>query len=160
LDLTPGITVLGVTMTAPETGLMSVGQLAARVGVRSDTIRYYERAGLLPPPTRTAADHRRYGEAAIDRLHFIQGAQRLGLRLRDIGDLLSVRDTGNCPCEPAEQLLRRRITEVDAELSRLTALRADLERMADALPRADCPDPEPGKWCPPEMRGVTNGERV
>lgn len=131
---------------------MSVAQLAARVGVRSDTIRYYERSGLIPPAARTAGDHRRYGEDSVDRLQFIQGAQRLGLRLRDIADLLSVRDTGTCPCEPAEQLLRLRITEVDAELTRLATLRDALVRMVDALPAGDCPDPVPGTWCPPGMR--------
>ncbi len=131
---------------------MSVAQLGARVGLRPDTIRYYERSGLIPPAPRTTGDHRRYGEDAVDRLRFIQGAQRLGLRLREIADLLAVRDTGNCPCEPAEQLLRHRIIEIDAELARLTALRADLVRMADALPGNGPPDPEPGKWCPPEMR--------
>jgi DNA-binding transcriptional MerR regulator len=130
---------------------MSVAQVAAKVGVRPDTIRYYEKAGLLPPSSRTSGAHRRYGEDSIDRLHFIQGAQRLGLRLRDIATLLAVRDTGSCPCEPAEHLLRQRIDEVDAELARLTALRADLVRMANALPDNDCPDPEPGKWCPPGM---------
>ncbi len=108
---------------------MSVAQLGARVGLRPDTIRYYERSGLIPPAPRTTGDHRRYGEDAVDRLRFIQGAQRLGLRLREIADLLAVRDTGNCPCEPAEQLLRHRIIEIDAELARLTALRADLVRM-------------------------------
>ncbi len=131
---------------------MSVAQLGARVGLRPDTIRYYERSGLIPPAPRTTGDHRRYGEDAVDRLRFIQGAQRLGLRLREIADLLAVRDTGNCPCQPAEQLLRHRIIEIDAELARLTALRADLVRMADALPGNGPPDPEPGKWCPPEMR--------
>lgn len=133
-------------------GAMSVAQLAGRVGVRPDTIRYYERAGLLMPPARTAGDHRRYGEDAVDRLHFIQGAQRLGLRLRDIETLLRVRDTGNCPCEPAEQLLRQRISEVDAELARLSALRLNLVRMADTLPDGDCAQPDPGQWCPPNMR--------
>ena len=108
---------------------MSVAQLGARVGLRPDTIRYYERSGLIPPAPRTTGDHRRYGKDAVDRLRFIQGAQRLGLRLREIADLLAVRDTGNCPCEPAEQLLRHRIIEIDAELARLTALRADLVRM-------------------------------
>lgn len=152
MDRTPRFTVLGMTTTTVSSGPMSVAQLAARVGVGPDTIRYYERTGLLPPAARTAADHRRYDEDSIDRLHFIQGAQRLGLRLRDIAALLSVRDTGNCPCEPAEQLLRKRIAEVDAELARLTALRTDLVRMADALPGSDCPDPAPGKWCPPGMR--------
>ena len=131
---------------------MSVAQLAARVGVRPDTIRYYDRSGLLPPALRTTGDHRRYDEDSVDRLQFIQGAQRLGLRLRDIANLLAVRDTGSCPCEPAEGLLRQRIDEIDAELARLTALRRDLVRMADALPNSDCPDPEPGKWCPPGMR--------
>jgi len=131
---------------------MSVAQVAARVGVRPDTIRYYERAGLLPPAARTLGAHRRYGEDAIDRLRFIQGAQRLGLRLRDIATLLAVRDTGSCPCEPAEELLRQRIGELDVELARLNSLRADLVRMADALPDKNCPDPEPGRWCPPGMR--------
>lgn len=135
-------------MTSVRAG-MSVAQLAARVSVSPDAIRYYERAGLLPPPARTASDHRRYDEAAVDRLRFIQGGQRLGLRLREIRDLLAVRDTGTCPCGPAEELLRTRIVEIDAELARLTALRADLVAMADALPGDSCPDPEPGTWCPP-----------
>jgi DNA-binding transcriptional MerR regulator len=138
--------------TAALPQLMSVAQLASRVGVRPDTIRYYERAGLLPPPPRTSGAHRRYGEDFVDRLQFIQGAQRLGLRLREIAPLLRLRDTGNCPCEPAEQLLRQRLGEIDHELVRLGALRADLARMADALPGKDCPDPEPGTWCPPGMR--------
>lgn len=143
---------MSTATTLPQS--MSVAQLAARVGVRPDTIRYYERVGLLHAPARTTGDHRRYGEDAVDRLHFIQGAQRLGLRLRDIETLLTVRDTGNCPCEPAEHLLRQRIAELDAELARLDALRVNLVRMVDALPDRDCPQPEPGTWCPPAMREV------
>jgi len=149
LECAPRATVACVSIMSQA---MSVAQVAGKVGVRPDTIRYYERAGLLPPPPRTSGAHRRYGEETIDRLHFIQGAQRLGLRLRDIATLLAVRDTGSCPCEPAEQLLRQRISEIDAELARLSTLRVDLLRMADALPANDCPDPEPGKWCPPGMR--------
>ena len=84
----------------------------------------------------------------IERLRFIQGCARLGLRLDDIADLLAVRDTGTCPCEPAEALLRRRITEVDAELARLNSLCVELVRMVDALPDQDCPNPTPGTWLP------------
>src|SRR6516165_512293 len=73
------------------TGSLSVGQLAARAGVRADTIRYYERAGLLPEPNRTDGDHRRYGAADLDRLLFIRGAQRLGLRLAEIRELVALR---------------------------------------------------------------------
>ena len=68
---------------------LTVGQLAARAAVRADTIRYYERAGLLPQPSRTDGDHRRYGAADVDRLLFIRGAQRLGLRLSEIRQLLA-----------------------------------------------------------------------
>jgi DNA-binding transcriptional MerR regulator len=132
---------------------LRVAELAAAVGVRPDTIRYYERADLLPAPSRTAAGYREYDGAAVDRLRFIQGAQRLGLRLADIRTLLAVRDTGTCPCEPAEELLRRRLAEVDAEISRLVALRAEMVAMADALPAADCPAPSPGTWCPPAEGG-------
>jgi DNA-binding transcriptional MerR regulator len=129
---------------------MRVAELASAVGVAPDTIRYYERAGLLPPPARTPAGYRAYDPGTVDRLQFIQGAQRLGLRLRDIRDLLTIRDTGACPCEPAEQLLRRRLADLDAEMARLAALRAQMVAMVDALPAADCPPPSPGTWCPPE----------
>lgn len=123
--------------------------LAKHVGVGPDTIRYYEKAGLLPAPKRTASDYRSYDESAVDRLRFIRGAQRLGLRLREIKTLLDVRDTGECPCEPAEQLLRGHIAELDRELRRLRALRRELTAMADRLPSQDCPDPAPGTWRPP-----------
>jgi DNA-binding transcriptional MerR regulator len=143
---------MGTTKTGPVRGLR-VGELAEAVGVASDTIRYYERAGLLPPPQRTPAGYRTYGAEAVDRVKFIQGAQRLGLRLRDVADLLAVRDTGVCPCEPAEQLLRRRLTELDAEMARLTALRGEMVAMIDALPSPVCPPPTPGTWCPPTTEG-------
>jgi DNA-binding transcriptional MerR regulator len=128
---------------------MKVGELAEAVGVAADTVRYYEKAGLLPAPARTPAGYRAYGDWAVDRLRFIQGAQRIGLRLNDIRDLLAVRDTGVCPCEPAEQLLHRRLAELDAEMARLAALRAEMVAMIDRLPSADCPPPTPGTWCPP-----------
>jgi DNA-binding transcriptional MerR regulator len=140
-------------MTSTAVRGLRVAELAAATGVGPDTVRYYERAGLLPPPSRTAAGYRSYGADAVDRLLFIRGAQRLGLRLADVRDLLAVRDTGTCPCEPAEQLLRRRIAEVDGEIDRLSALRAQMVAMADALPAADCPPPSPGTWCPPGRGG-------
>lgn len=127
-------------------GTWTITRLAHGAGVKPDTIRYYERIGVLPPPDRTSGAHRRYGPAALDRLQFIQGAQRLGLRLEEITDLLAVRDTGACSCEPAEHLLRHRIEEVDAEIARLNELRAQLGGMLSALPAEDCPDPAPGTW--------------
>ena len=141
-----------MTSAAP----LTISGLAAEAGLRPDTVRYYERVGLMPTPARTTGDHRRYDGLAVDRLRFIRGAQRLGLRLADIRNLLAVRDTGECPCAPAEPLLRARIAEIDAELDRLARLRADLVAMAEQLPSATCPDPVPGTWCPPD-RPTTEG---
>jgi DNA-binding transcriptional MerR regulator len=126
---------------------MRVAELAAAAGVAPDTVRYYERSGLLAAPPRTSGGYRAFPPSDVDRLRFIQGCQRLGLRLREIGELLSVRDTGECPCEPAAELLRRRIAEIDAEAARLAVLRADLVRMVDSVPDGPCQDPEPGTWC-------------
>jgi Predicted transcriptional regulators len=141
-----------MTTTTAGRGLR-VAELAAAVGVAPDTVRYYERTGLLPAPARTAAGYRVYDGDAVDRLRFIQGCQRLGLRLREIRDLLAIRDTGVCPCEPAEQLLRRRLAELDDEMARLATLRSEMAAMVDALPSPECPPPAPGAtWCPPTGR--------
>ena len=133
------------------TRALTVGQLASRAGVRADTIRYYEREGLLPVPQRTAGEHRRYGWADVDRLLFIRGAQRLGLRLAEIRGLLTLRDTGDCPCEPAADLLQQHVTQIDMEIQRLSALRSELLAMLAAMPGPHCPDPFPGTWCPPGL---------
>jgi DNA-binding transcriptional MerR regulator len=130
---------------------LTIAQVAADTGVRPDTLRYYERAGLVPAPPRTTGAHRRYPPGTVERLRFIRGAQRLGLRLSEIKDLLAVRDTGVCPCEPAEDLLRRHLAEIDAELVRLTRLRDEVAGMLASPP---CPDPAaapvPVSWCPPD----------
>jgi DNA-binding transcriptional MerR regulator len=135
-----------MTIAAP----MRVTALARKVGVKPDTVRFYERIGLLPANRRSASNHRPYDASAVDRIRFIQGAQRLGLRLADIKVLLDVRDTGKCPCEPAELLLARRLAEIDQEMAKLSRLRADLARFLEHNPGDDCPDPVPGTWCPRE----------
>lgn len=140
------------TATVGRAGL-TVATLAHAVGISPDAVRFYERQGLLHAPARTPSGYRSYDTAVIERLRFIQGCQRLGLRLRDIKDLLTIRDSGTCPCGPAEQLLRRRLAEIEAEMSRLADLREQIAAMAQALPSATCPPPTPGTWCPPEGRG-------
>ncbi|MEV4320157.1 heavy metal-responsive transcriptional regulator [Actinocrispum sp. NPDC049592] len=140
-------------MTVTSASGLRVAELAAEVGVSPDTVRYYERAGLLAPPPRTASGYRVYPPETVDRLQFIQGCQRFGLRLKEIGELLAVRDTGVCPCEPAEQLIRRHIAELDAEVARLSALRSDMARTLASLPEGQCPAVPPGNWCPPGEEG-------
>ncbi|HEY4460454.1 MAG TPA: MerR family transcriptional regulator [Pseudonocardiaceae bacterium] len=132
-----------------DTDQLTITHLATRVGVRPDTVRYYERIGLLPPATRTAGAHRRYDESVVDRMLFIKGVQRLGLPLAEIRDLLAVRDTGVCACQPAELLLRQHLADVDDEMRKLARLRAELAGMLDGMTSTSCVDPEPGTWCPP-----------
>jgi DNA-binding transcriptional MerR regulator len=149
LEHGPGFNVPGMSVDQVAGARLTVGQAARLAGVGVDTIRYYEREGLLPAPRRTEGEHRRYGPADVDRLLFIRGAQRLGLRLAEIRELVAVRDAGTCPCEPAEGLLRRHVTEIDTEIKRLAALRAELLAVLAALPGPGCPDLPPGSWCPP-----------
>jgi DNA-binding transcriptional MerR regulator len=125
---------------------LTVSHLAAKVGLRADTVRYYERLGLLPAPTRTAAGYRQYDAEAIQRLRFIKGAQRVGLRVRDIGELLAIRDQGLCPCGHTEALLRKRMAEIDAQVAELQCVRAALARMVAEYPGQDCQDMTIGRW--------------
>jgi DNA-binding transcriptional MerR regulator len=119
---------------------LTVSALADQAGLSPDTVRYYERVGLLPEPARSAAGYRLYDQAAVGRLRLIKGAQRAGLRLREIRELLQVADQGSCPCGHTETLLRDRLAEVDAELARLTALRAELTGLLERDPDACCPE--------------------
>jgi DNA-binding transcriptional MerR regulator len=141
-------------MSPPTLEGLSITQLAVRASVRPDTIRYYERTGLLPEPARTTGGShgrgwRRYDAQALDRLQFIRGAKRLGLRLDAIAELLELRDTGQCPCDSAADKLSSRLAEVDEEIAQLAGLREQLQIMLAAIPGTSCPDPAPGTWCPP-----------
>ncbi len=141
-----------------RTDTLTMSQVTSRAGVRPDTVRYYERIGLLPVPARTSGAHRRYDEEVIDRLRFIRGTQRLGLTLTEIGDLLSVRDTGVCPCEPAETMLGRHLAEIEAEMARLGALRVELTSLLSGIAAEKCADPLPGAWCPPGCESKGGGD--
>ncbi len=113
---------------------LTVSKLASSVGLTPDAVRYYERIGLLSTPERSPAGYRLYEEDSIDRLRFVKGAQRLGLKLSEIRELLDVRDRGLCPCGHADGLLRGRIQELDEEIGRLSELRDELRRMLDERP--------------------------
>jgi DNA-binding transcriptional MerR regulator len=142
LDHAPGFSVGGM---GSMSGSMTVAGLARRVGVRPDTVRYYERVGLLPAPPRTAGDHRRYDDGAVDLMRFIQGVQRLGLRLADIRELVEMRAivprtrrSGRAAGEDAA-VLRRRCRTACVLLGR-SQLGAG--RLAWALPELRVPAPE------------------
>jgi len=83
---------------------LSIGQLAAAAGVNLETVRYYERIGLMPPPARTGGGHRAYDSAHVQRLAFIRHARALGFGIEDIRALLTLaapgRGPGHCQCAP------------------------------------------------------------
>ena len=110
---------------------LKVSDVASEAGVSSDTIRFYEREGLLAPPGRSASGYRQFDEGAVRRVRFIKGAQSLGLRLAEIRELLEIQDKGACPCGHTKVLVERRIAEIDAEIEQLRTLRAELASLRE-----------------------------
>jgi DNA-binding transcriptional MerR regulator len=122
---------------------LRVSDVAGRVGLTPATVRYYERLGLVPTPERTPSGYRQFDGNVADRLRFIKGAQRFGLRLDEIRELLDIQDQGQCPCGHTQALLRTRVAEVDEEMRRPRRLRSDLLAMIE---RADCDAPASMTW--------------
>ncbi len=110
---------------------MTVSELGRRTGTTSDTIRYYERIGLLPDVARSPAGYRLFNESDVERMTFIKRAQRFGLHLDQISELLGVRDRGLCPCGHARRLLTGELENLDEQLESLSKLRADIERLLE-----------------------------
>ena len=109
--------------------MLTIGKLGAQAGVKVPTIRYYEQIGLLPDAERSAGNQRLYSRKALERLAFIRHARELGFALEAIRDLLSLSDKPDQSCAAADAIARAQLTEVESRLARLTALKAELERM-------------------------------
>jgi MerR family transcriptional regulator, mercuric resistance operon regulatory protein len=111
----------------------AIGELARRVGVNIETIRYYERVGLIPLPRRTADGRRTYDQADAKRLSFVRRARELGFHLDDIRALLALRGPGNL-CTDVKAIAERHLQQVRADLRRVM----QVERiLSDAVAR--CP---------------------
>lgn len=119
---------------------MRIGELAGRLDINPKTIRYYEGIGLLPDPERTGAGYRVYGEDDVERVTFIKTAQRLGITLDEIREILAFRESGERPCGYVREVLGRHVTEIGQRIVELGALRDELvalEAIADELPPAE-----------------------
>ncbi|MGP4025810.1 heavy metal-responsive transcriptional regulator [Actinomadura sp. 3N407] len=120
---------------------MRIGLLAERTGLTTKTLRFYEDAGLLPAPPRTASGYRDYPRDTEARVAFIRAAQSAGLTLAEIRGVLSLRDSGNVPCEHVTDLIDQHLADVERRLAELAATRnalRDLQRRAAATDPADC----------------------
>jgi MerR family mercuric resistance operon transcriptional regulator len=121
---------------------MRTSELARQAGVNRETLRYYERRGLLDEPPRTPASYRDYPDAALGLLRFIKRAQQLGFTLDDVEELLQLNHGGPESCEAARALAQARTAD-------LTARIADLRRMRDSLAEliATCELPRADRSC-------------
>lgn len=122
---------------------MKIGELARRVGIPIDTVRYYERNGLLPPPARRASGYREYEDSDIPRLRFVLRAKMLGFSLIEIRELLELSDEHHGDVRNLRATARAKLAEVEARLAHLMRIRDALRAMVDA-----CPGDGPVTGCP------------
>ena len=106
---------------------MRSGELAEATGVSTDTLRHYERLGVLQRPSRSASGYRQYPPEAVRRVLLIRRALAIGLSLRDLSVILKARDSGGTPCRQVRQLAAARLETVDRQLAELQAFRRQLK---------------------------------
>lgn len=105
---------------------LRIGDLASRIGVQPETIRYYERRGLLSPPHRGAGGYRVYTPEHLERVEFIKKCQTLGPSLREIRELMELKFLGASPCQHVRDLLLEKIKEAEGQIARLQVFRQEL----------------------------------
>lgn len=122
---------------------LTIGAVASAACVNIQTVRYYERRGLVPAPRRTPAGYRQYTPDAVSRLRFIRSAQALGFSLDEIGELLALRVRPGAACDAVARRTRRKILDTTEKIRQLQGLRRSLERLAAA-----CAARTPTDACP------------
>ena len=122
---------------------LTIGELAEQAGVHIETLRYYERRGLIEKPPRSASNYRQYPEDAARRVRFIKRAQELGFSLNDIKELLSLRVAPEADCAEVRAHAEAKIKAIDEKIGALTAMKHALSALvAECVgegPLTDCP---------------------
>jgi len=116
---------IGVTLKA------RAGEVAKELGIGVQTLHFYEREGLIPPPARSETGYRLYSRDLVDRIVFIRKAQALGLPLQEIKDVLTLVEHGACPCGRVRQGLEQKIAEIDQRLAELREFRKELSALIE-----------------------------
>jgi MerR family transcriptional regulator, copper efflux regulator len=111
---------------------MTIGRIANAAGVSIDTLRFYERQGLLAKPGRNLSGYRNYSTDVLDRLRFISDAKRLGFTLKEIKELLSEGVKSTAECGPVTRKAEAKLAEMNEEIDRLLRLRVTLSKMVEA----------------------------
>ena len=133
---------------------LTIGTVAKRAGVPIDTIRYYEREGLLPEPLRRASGYRSYGEGTVAQLRFIRRAKALGFTLEEIRDLLALSADRQRGVKAVKQRAEQRLAAIETRI-------AELQRVRDGLVElvASCPGHGAPEQCP-ILRALNDEENV
>ncbi len=122
---------------------LTMGQLAQRADVNTETIRYYERRGLIPEPPRRESGYRQYTEDFVIRIKFIKRAQELGFTLKEIEELLFMRLDPDGSCADIKQEATVKITDIDGKIKSLQKMKRALTQLV-----AQCDDSYPSSECP------------
>jgi Cu(I)-responsive transcriptional regulator len=120
---------------------VKIGELANATATKVETVRYYEKMGLLPPPARTSANYRAYGSEHLARLSFIRRARDLGFTLEAVRELLTLSDDKSQSCEAVDSIARVHLTEINQKVRDLKSLRSELNRVVGSCSHgtvADC----------------------
>lgn len=129
-------------MNTPTLSL-TIGAVAKRVGVAIDTIRYYEREGLLPEPQRRASGYRSYGEGTVSQLRFIRRAKDLGFTLEEIRELLTLSTDRQRGVKAVKQRAQKRLAAIEQRIVDLQRVRDGLAQLVESCPGhgkpEDCP---------------------
>jgi Cu(I)-responsive transcriptional regulator len=107
----------------------NIGALARATGTKVETVRWYEKVGLLPAPARSTGNYRTYGAAHLGRLSFIRRARELGFSLEQIRALLGLVGQPDLPCGAVDAIAREHLAEVDRKIADLQALRRELDSL-------------------------------
>lgn len=122
--------------------MLSIGEVARLVGVSVETVRFYEREGLLAEPDRKSSGYRQYEVEAVERLRFIKQSKELGFTLKEIKELLALRHAPGCPCEEVRDKAVAKIEDIRSKIRALRSLERALVRLAKACDEAggvECP---------------------
>ena len=122
---------------------MKIGELARRADVAIDTVRYYERQGLLPAPERTLSGYRQYDESDVERLRFVRRAKALGFTLAEIRDLLALSGRREADMAGMKRAAETKLADVEAKLAELQRIRGGLQALI-----ASCPGHGALEHCP------------
>jgi MerR family copper efflux transcriptional regulator len=115
----------------PVRSTLGPSEVARLAGVSADTLRHYEKKGLLPAPSRTSSGYRRYPAETVPRVQLIQRALVIGFSLDELARVLCERDRGGAPCQGVYMLVNQRLADLDRQLEELTGLRAELRRLVE-----------------------------